>query len=64
MPLFIFNFSMKKFFGYSLVFFLIIFIPVPFINIFQEKGLVSFDEGGQDWFTPDELKKGVVENAI
>ncbi len=35
MPLFIFNFSMKKFFGYSLVFFLIIFIPVPFINIFQ-----------------------------
>jgi len=37
---------------------------LTFINIFQEKGLVSFDEGGQDWFTPDELKKGVVENAI
>lgn len=37
---------------------------LTFVNIFQEKGLVSFDEGGQDWFTPDELKKGVVENAI
>lgn len=37
---------------------------LTFINIFQEKGLVNFDEGGQEWFTSDELGKGVVENVI
>ncbi len=36
---------------------------LSFINIFQEKGLVNFDEGGQEWFTPDELGKGIVENV-
>lgn len=36
---------------------------LTFINIFQEKGLVNYDEGGQEWLTPDELRKGVVENV-
>lgn len=36
---------------------------LTFINIFEEKALVHFDEGGQEWFTPAELGKGIVENA-
>ncbi len=36
---------------------------LTFINIFQEKGMVSFDEGGQEWFTVDELGKGAVESV-
>jgi len=34
-----------------------------YINIFDEKGLIHYDEGGQEWYTPDELKKGIIENV-
>ena len=34
-----------------------------YINIFHDKGLIHFDEGGQEWYSPEELKKGIVENA-
>jgi len=34
-----------------------------YINIFQGKGLLHYDDGGQEWLTPEELKKGTVENV-
>ncbi|MBN1604066.1 MAG: stage 0 sporulation protein [Chitinispirillaceae bacterium] len=37
---------------------------LTFISLFNNKGLFHFDEGGQEWFTPEELKKGIVENVV
>src|SRR5512133_88899 len=34
-----------------------------YINIFQMKGLLHYDDGSQEWLTPEELKKGTVENV-
>jgi cell fate regulator YaaT (PSP1 superfamily) len=34
-----------------------------YVNVFQGKGLIYFDGGGQEWLTPDDLKKGIVENV-
>lgn len=36
---------------------------LSFISIFNNKGLFHYDEGGQEWFTPEDLKKGTVENV-
>ena len=36
---------------------------VNYINIFQGKALVNYDDSGQEWLTPEDLKKGKVENA-
>lgn len=36
---------------------------LAFINIFEEKGLISYDEGGQEWLTSEELSKGIIENV-
>jgi cell fate regulator YaaT (PSP1 superfamily) len=34
-----------------------------YINIFQMKGLLHYDDGSQEWLPPEELKKGTVENV-
>ncbi len=34
-----------------------------YINIFQMKGLLHYDDGSQEWLTPEELKKGTIENV-
>lgn len=34
-----------------------------YINIFQCKALLHYDDGSQEWLTPEELKKGTVENV-
>lgn len=34
-----------------------------YINIFESKGLVHYDDGSQEWLPPEELKKGKLENA-
>jgi cell fate regulator YaaT (PSP1 superfamily) len=36
---------------------------VNYINIFQGKALLYFQETGQQWLTPEELKNGKVEHA-
>jgi hypothetical protein len=37
---------------------------LTFISLFNNKGLFHFDEGGQEWYTPEDLKRGVVENVV
>ncbi|MBN1578585.1 MAG: hypothetical protein JW913_18625 [Chitinispirillaceae bacterium] len=32
-----------------------------YINIFEGKGLICFHDNGQEWLTPEEIKKGTVE---
>jgi len=34
-----------------------------YINIFQMKGLLHYDDGSQEWLPSEELKKGTVENV-
>ncbi|MBN2189242.1 MAG: stage 0 sporulation protein [Chitinispirillaceae bacterium] len=34
-----------------------------FINIFIDKGLVRYDDGSQEWLTPDEIKKETATHA-
>lgn len=34
-----------------------------YINIFQSKALLHYDDGTQEWLPPEELKKGTVENV-
>ena len=34
-----------------------------YINVFQNKALVHFDDGGQEWLASEELKKGTVEHV-
>jgi cell fate regulator YaaT (PSP1 superfamily) len=36
---------------------------VNYINIFQGKALVYFRETGQEWLTPEELRKGKIEHV-
>lgn len=33
------------------------------INIFTEKGLLRFEDGTQEWLTPEEIRKGTIEHA-
>ncbi len=35
-----------------------------FINIFERKALIQFQDGGQEWFTPEQIREGKVENAV
>ncbi len=35
-----------------------------YVNIFQGKGLVYFHDAGQEWMTPEEMKKGTIEHAV
>jgi cell fate regulator YaaT (PSP1 superfamily) len=34
-----------------------------FINIFSDKGLLRYDDGSQEWLSPDEIKKGTATHA-
>lgn len=34
-----------------------------YINIFQNKALLHYDDGSQEWLPPEELKKGTIENV-
>jgi cell fate regulator YaaT (PSP1 superfamily) len=34
-----------------------------YINIFQAKGQMFYEDGSQEWLTPEELKKGTVQNV-
>jgi cell fate regulator YaaT (PSP1 superfamily) len=34
-----------------------------YINIFQGKGLLHYEDGSQEWLPPEELKKGKIENV-
>lgn len=34
-----------------------------YINIFQGKALLHYDDGSQEWLPPEELKKGTIENV-
>jgi cell fate regulator YaaT (PSP1 superfamily) len=34
-----------------------------YINIFQGKALLHYDDGTQEWLPPEELKKGTIENV-
>ena len=36
---------------------------LDFINIYSDKGLVRYEDGTQEWCTPDEIKKGTTEHA-
>ncbi|MCX7725430.1 MAG: hypothetical protein N2053_01145 [Chitinispirillaceae bacterium] len=36
---------------------------LSYINIFEMKGLLVFDDQTQEWFTEEELKKGIIENV-
>jgi cell fate regulator YaaT (PSP1 superfamily) len=36
---------------------------VNYINIFEGKALVYFHDSGQEWLTPEELRKGTVEHG-
>lgn len=36
---------------------------LSYINIFNNQGLIHYDEGGMEWLPPEELKKGKIENA-
>lgn len=36
---------------------------LSYINIFEMKGLIVFDDQTQEWFTAEELKKGIIENV-
>ena len=35
-----------------------------YINIFEGKGLIYFHENGQEWLTPEEIRKGKIEHAV
>jgi cell fate regulator YaaT (PSP1 superfamily) len=37
---------------------------LDFINLFTEKGLIRYEDGTQEWLTPDEIKKGSHGNAV
>ena len=37
---------------------------LDFINVFTEKGLIRYEDGTQEWLTPDEIKKGSHSNAV
>ncbi len=36
---------------------------LTYVNIFQNKGLLHYEDGGQEWLAPEDLKKGTVENV-
>jgi cell fate regulator YaaT (PSP1 superfamily) len=36
---------------------------LDFINIFSDKGLLRFEDGTQEWLSPDEIKKGTAPHA-
>jgi cell fate regulator YaaT (PSP1 superfamily) len=36
---------------------------INYINIFQNKGLVYFEDGSQEWLTPEDFQKGTFEHA-
>jgi cell fate regulator YaaT (PSP1 superfamily) len=36
---------------------------LTFINVFEDKAMVRFDGGTEDWFTSEEIKKGKKEDA-
>jgi cell fate regulator YaaT (PSP1 superfamily) len=37
---------------------------LDFINLFTEKGLIRYEDGTQEWLTPDEIRKGSHRNAV
>ena len=36
---------------------------LSFINIFSDKGQIRFEDGTQEWFSPEDIKKGTVEHV-
>ncbi|NLG19462.1 MAG: hypothetical protein GX556_19235 [Fibrobacter sp.] len=36
---------------------------LTYVNIFHNKGLLHYEDGGQEWLAPEDLKKGTVENV-
>ena len=36
---------------------------LAFINIFIDKGMVRYDDGSQEWLSPDEISKGTPAHA-
>jgi len=36
---------------------------LSYISIFSNKALIHYDDGGQEWFSPQELKKGKIEDV-
>ena len=36
---------------------------LSFINIFSDKGQIRFEDGVQEWFSPEDIKKGTVEHV-
>jgi cell fate regulator YaaT (PSP1 superfamily) len=37
---------------------------LDFINLFSDKGLIRYEDGTQEWLTPDEIKKGSHGNTV
>jgi cell fate regulator YaaT (PSP1 superfamily) len=37
---------------------------LTFINIFSDKGQIRFEDGSNEWFTPEDIKKGTVEHVV
>ncbi|MFP4416611.1 MAG: PSP1 domain-containing protein [Chitinivibrionales bacterium] len=37
---------------------------LTYINVFEEIGLLNYEDGSQEWLTPEELKKGKIEDGI